>query len=43
VKLKEGGIAEVFTPGATTSSIIEWVKANVGSTDESEPMHTPED
>jgi methylmalonyl-CoA mutase C-terminal domain/subunit len=28
-KLKEAGIKEVFTPGATTSSIIEWVKANV--------------
>jgi len=41
-KLKEAGIAEVFTPGATTSSIIEWVKANVGSTDEAEPDQTPE-
>jgi methylmalonyl-CoA mutase C-terminal domain/subunit len=30
-KLKEAGIKEVFTPGATTSSIIEWVKANVGA------------
>jgi methylmalonyl-CoA mutase, C-terminal domain len=43
VKLKDAGIAEVFTPGATTSSIIEWVKTNVGSKDESEPVHTPED
>ena len=43
VKLKEAGIAEVFTPGATTSSIIEWVKANVGSTDEPELAQTPED
>jgi methylmalonyl-CoA mutase, C-terminal domain len=34
-KLKEAGIKEVFTPGATTSSIIEWVKANVGGQDKS--------
>jgi methylmalonyl-CoA mutase C-terminal domain/subunit len=34
-KLKEAGIKEVFTPGATTSSIIEWVKANVGSHNDS--------
>ncbi|MDQ3662146.1 MAG: cobalamin B12-binding domain-containing protein [Actinomycetota bacterium] len=42
-KLKEAGIAEVFTPGATTSSIIEWVRANVGSSDEPELAQTPED
>ena len=29
-KLKEAGIAEVFTPGATTKSIIEWVNEHVG-------------
>jgi methylmalonyl-CoA mutase C-terminal domain/subunit len=27
--LKENGIAEVFTPGTPTSSIIEFIKANV--------------
>lgn len=25
-KLKESGIAEIFTPGATTQSIVDWVK-----------------
>jgi methylmalonyl-CoA mutase C-terminal domain/subunit len=34
-KLKEAGIKEVFTPGATTSSIIEWVEANVGGQNKS--------
>ena len=24
------GVAKVFTPGATTQSIVEWVRANVG-------------
>lgn len=28
VKLKEAGITEIFTPGATTQSIIDWVKSN---------------
>ncbi|MEU8582405.1 cobalamin B12-binding domain-containing protein [Streptomyces abikoensis] len=27
--LKELGVAEIFTPGATTTSIVEWVNANV--------------
>ncbi|GAU64927.1 putative isobutyryl-CoA mutase [Streptomyces sp. NBRC 110611] len=27
--LKEQGVAEIFTPGATTASIVEWIKANV--------------
>ncbi|KAK1181276.1 cobalamin B12-binding domain-containing protein [Streptomyces sp. NBS 14/10] len=27
--LKERGVAEIFTPGATTTSIVEWVRANV--------------
>lgn len=27
--LKELGVAEIFTPGATTASIVEWVRANV--------------
>lgn len=30
--LKEAGIKEIFTPGAPTKQIIEWVNANVGST-----------
>jgi methylmalonyl-CoA mutase, C-terminal domain len=27
--LKEMGVAEVFTPGAPTTAIVEWVRANV--------------
>ena len=27
--LKEMGVAEVFTPGARTTSIVDWVQANV--------------
>jgi len=27
--LKEKGVAEIFTPGATTVSIVDWVRANV--------------
>jgi methylmalonyl-CoA mutase C-terminal domain/subunit len=27
--LKEMGVAEVFTPGAPTTAIVEWVQANV--------------
>ena len=32
--LKEMGVAEVFTPGAPTTRIVDWVRANVvdGST-----------
>lgn len=29
-RLKEAGIAEIFTPGATTQVIIDWVYSNVG-------------
>ncbi|MFI9047846.1 cobalamin B12-binding domain-containing protein [Streptomyces sp. NPDC053427] len=29
--LKAQGVAEIFTPGATTTSIVEWVNANVRS------------
>ena len=28
--LHEMGVATVFTPGATTQSIVEWVRTNVG-------------
>ncbi|MFK4101444.1 cobalamin B12-binding domain-containing protein [Streptomyces sp. NPDC019531] len=27
--LKEKGVAEIFTPGATTQSIVDWVRATV--------------
>ena len=27
--LKEAGVKEIFTPGATTDGIIEWVRANI--------------
>jgi methylmalonyl-CoA mutase C-terminal domain/subunit len=27
--LKAKGVAEIFTPGATTTSIVDWVRANV--------------
>jgi methylmalonyl-CoA mutase C-terminal domain/subunit len=30
-KLKEAGITEIFTPGTTTSTIVEWVNEHVGS------------
>ena len=30
--LKDAGIKEIFTPGAPTKQIIEWVNENVGST-----------
>jgi methylmalonyl-CoA mutase C-terminal domain/subunit len=29
--LAEMGVAEVFTPGATMSDIVSWVRANVGT------------
>ena len=28
--LKEKGVAEIFTPGATTGSVVEWVRVAVG-------------
>ncbi len=30
-ELDKIGVAKVFTPGATTQSIVEWVRANVGA------------
>jgi methylmalonyl-CoA mutase C-terminal domain/subunit len=30
-ELRKLGVAQVFTPGATTTSIVEWVTANVGT------------
>jgi methylmalonyl-CoA mutase C-terminal domain/subunit len=29
--LRQAGIAEIFTPGASTKEIIDWVNSNVGS------------
>jgi methylmalonyl-CoA mutase C-terminal domain/subunit len=31
-KLRESGIAEIFTPGTTTTTIVEWVNQKIGST-----------
>jgi methylmalonyl-CoA mutase C-terminal domain/subunit len=28
-ELKRRGVAEIFTPGATTEAIVKWVRANV--------------
>lgn len=33
VKLKELGVKEIFLPGTSTQTIIEWVRANVKSRD----------
>jgi methylmalonyl-CoA mutase C-terminal domain/subunit len=30
--LKQMGVAEIFTPGASTVDIVDWVRANVGRT-----------
>jgi methylmalonyl-CoA mutase C-terminal domain/subunit len=30
VELERIGVAKIFTPGATTQAIVEWVEANVG-------------
>ena len=30
-KLKEAGITEIFTPGATTKAIVDWVRGRVGA------------
>jgi methylmalonyl-CoA mutase C-terminal domain/subunit len=30
-ELEKLGVARIFTPGATTGSIVEWVRANVGA------------
>ena len=31
VVLKKKGIAEIFTPGATTTEIVEWIRSHVGA------------
>jgi len=28
--LQQAGVAKIFTPGATTTDIVDWVRANVG-------------
>ena len=33
-KLKDSGITEIFTPGTTTTSIVEWVEQHVAPTAE---------
>ena len=35
-KLAELGVAKVFTPGAPTQDIVDWVRANVGTQDAAE-------
>ncbi|HEY4003594.1 MAG TPA: cobalamin B12-binding domain-containing protein [Pseudonocardia sp.] len=35
-KLHEMGVAKVFTPGATTTEIVEWVRQNVSSAEPAE-------
>jgi methylmalonyl-CoA mutase, C-terminal domain len=35
-KLKEAGIAEIFTPGTPTGAIVEWVNENIDKTDMAE-------
>ena len=35
-KLHEMGVAKVFTPGATTAEIVEWVRQNVPSAEPAE-------
>ncbi|MGI8773727.1 MAG: cobalamin B12-binding domain-containing protein [Actinomycetota bacterium] len=34
-KLKEAGIAEIFTPGATTTAIVEWVNEHIAESSKS--------
>jgi methylmalonyl-CoA mutase C-terminal domain/subunit len=36
-ELEKLGVARIFTPGATTQEIVEWVRANVGE-DAKEPV-----
>ena len=35
--LHDMGVAHVFTPGATTQSIVDWVRQHVGERDETSP------
>jgi methylmalonyl-CoA mutase C-terminal domain/subunit len=30
-ELERAGVARIFTPGATTTEIVDWVRANVGT------------
>lgn len=32
IELKKQGVAEIFTPGADTNDIVDWVKSNISAT-----------
>lgn len=32
IELKKQGVAEIFTPGADTNDIVDWVKSNISTT-----------
>jgi methylmalonyl-CoA mutase C-terminal domain/subunit len=36
VRLTEMGVAKIFTPGATTQEIVDWVRQNVPSAEPAE-------
>ena len=36
-RLKETGIAEIFTPGTPTTEIVEWVNQKIGTADQGAP------
>jgi methylmalonyl-CoA mutase C-terminal domain/subunit len=38
-ELRTLGVAHIFTPGATTASIVEWVRENVAGRDEVAPVN----
>ncbi|MPZ60397.1 MAG: methylmalonyl-CoA mutase [Propionibacteriales bacterium] len=40
-KLAEMGVSTVFTPGATTQEIVDWVRAHVGDGSAAEPADAP--
>ena len=43
-ELQRMGVAKIFTPGAATSEIVDWVRATLGHSEpvgESEPVGRP--
>ncbi len=40
-ELKALGVAEIFTPGATTSEIVEWIRSSVAAASASDPAGAP--
>jgi methylmalonyl-CoA mutase, C-terminal domain len=36
-ELEQMGVAKIFTPGATTTEIVDWVSAALGPADQAEP------